>query len=110
MSRGDFIREFAAGSHLFLRGQTRPYPGAGNYSSVWLTWWLGDAVSDLIVAPLLLVWFVMPSLRRGRWAEFIAMLAVVFVTGQSVFGGWFLSAIKNYPLTYLSIPPLIWAS
>src|SRR5262245_20488746 len=24
--------------------------------SLWLTWWIGDAISDLVVAPLLLVW------------------------------------------------------
>src|SRR5438094_6392160 len=26
------------------------------YPAVWLTWWLGDAVGDLIVAPLMVIW------------------------------------------------------
>jgi integral membrane sensor domain MASE1 len=31
------------------------------YRSIWLTWWLGDMVSNLIIAPLLLIW-----LTQGR--------------------------------------------
>ena len=27
-----------------------------NYPATWLTWWLGDMVSDLIIAPALLIW------------------------------------------------------
>src|SRR4051794_34033975 len=27
-----------------------------NYVPIWGTWWLGDAVSNLIVAPLILIW------------------------------------------------------
>jgi integral membrane sensor domain MASE1 len=27
-----------------------------NYGAIWLTWWLGDATGDLVVAPLVLLW------------------------------------------------------
>src|SRR5205809_2703856 len=27
-----------------------------DYSATWLTWWLGDMVSDLVIAPVLLIW------------------------------------------------------
>jgi integral membrane sensor domain MASE1 len=29
-----------------------------DYGAIWLTWWLGDAVGDLVVAPLLILWAV----------------------------------------------------
>src|SRR2546422_2551437 len=28
------------------------------YGAIWWTWWLGDAVGDLVVAPALLLWAV----------------------------------------------------
>src|SRR6185369_13008375 len=28
--------------------------------SVWTTWWVGDVVSNLVIAPLLLIWFTKP--------------------------------------------------
>jgi PAS domain S-box-containing protein len=36
---------------------------AATYGDAWRTWWLGDALGDLVVAPLLFVWS-----RRGRIA------------------------------------------
>src|SRR6266496_2732790 len=29
---------------------------APDFSATWLTWWLGDMVSDLILAPVLIIW------------------------------------------------------
>ena len=37
---------------LFLGGIVRP----SQFGQTWLAWWVGDAVSDLIQAPLLLAW------------------------------------------------------
>lgn len=82
------------------------------YGTVWLTWWLGDLVSDLIVAPLILLW-VENRLRRFRGRAFFELLVVLFLVdlvGQIVFGGWFPFHIKNYPLEYLTIPLLLWAA
>src|SRR5438552_10850294 len=31
-----------------------------NYSATWLTWWFGDMVSDLIIAPVILIWCAKP--------------------------------------------------
>src|SRR5438876_2147560 len=33
------------------------------YPAIWRTWWVGDMVGDLIVAPLLLIWVRRPWLR-----------------------------------------------
>ncbi len=83
----------------------------GKFPSVWLTWWIGDLVSDIIIAPLLLIWCA-PS--RLRWSaspstEFLALMALVFVAGEVVFGGWILTR-ESYAIEYLTIPPLLWAA
>src|SRR4051812_26429348 len=36
-----------------------------NYGSIWLTWWLGDAVGALVVAPPLILWSLNP---HARWS------------------------------------------
>jgi len=38
------------------------YASWPSYGSIWLTWWLGDAGGDLIVAPLIVLWARQPSL------------------------------------------------
>ncbi|TAK06211.1 MAG: PAS domain S-box protein [Candidatus Manganitrophaceae bacterium] len=82
------------------------------YGAVWLTWWLGDMVSDLIVAPLILLW-AGSGVQRFKWRSFVELffvLLLVFIAGQIVFGGWFPFRVKNYPLEYLTIPLLLWAA
>src|ERR1043166_9408957 len=83
-----------------------------SFRSIWLTWWLGDAVSDLTLAPLLLVFRFkrISSFNWRRFLEGILLLALIVVVGLVVFGGWFPSKIKTYPLEYLTIPFLFWAS
>jgi integral membrane sensor domain MASE1 len=81
-----------------------------DYSATWLTWWLGDMVSDLIIAPLLLIWstkrfsYLMPL----RLLELSLALGFLILIAQMVFHGWF--KLKNYPLEYLAIPPLLWTA
>ncbi len=82
-----------------------------DYGSIWLTWWLGDAVGNLVVAPVVLLWSTRP---RVRWRlpqtlEAAALLACLLLAGQIVFGGLFPSGAKNYPLEFLGIPFLLWA-
>jgi PAS domain S-box-containing protein len=81
------------------------------YGPVWLTWWLGDMVSDLIVAPLILLWAAR-GLERFKWKTFELpfVLLLVFLVGQIVFGGWIPFRGKNYPLEYLAIPLLLWSA
>jgi two-component system, sensor histidine kinase and response regulator len=80
-----------------------------NYSAIWVTWWLGDMTSDIVVAPLLLVWGAAPFPPWHRRSIFDAMclFVLVFVFSQIVFGEWIFSDIKNYPLSFLSILPLL---
>src|SRR5437763_14699220 len=35
-----------------------------SYGAIWLTWWLGDATGDLLIAPLIILWLVA---WKRRW-------------------------------------------
>jgi diguanylate cyclase (GGDEF)-like protein len=83
-----------------------------DYGWIWLTWWLGDAVGDLVVAPVALLWYARPLVRwpRSRALEAAALLAGVGLAGLLVFGGLFPSRVKDYPLEFVCIPFLLWAA
>jgi diguanylate cyclase (GGDEF)-like protein len=83
-----------------------------DYGSVWSTWWLGDAVGDLVVAPALLLW---SARRRARWTrprilEAAVLFLLLSLAGLIIFGGLFPSLVRNEPLAFLCVPLFIWAA
>lgn len=82
------------------------------YGPIWLTWWLGDMVSDLIVAPLLIIWMSTPypRLKPNRLLEAAGLMCLVVIVGQIVFLGTTSLDAGNRPLEYFAIPPLLWAA
>jgi diguanylate cyclase (GGDEF)-like protein len=80
------------------------------FGSIWLTWWLGDAAADLVVTPVLVLWNQPARHRwlRGQLLESGVLLLSLVVVSQLVFGGLFPD--KNYPLDFLCVPFLLWAS
>ncbi len=82
-----------------------------DYGSIWLTWWLGDAVGAVVVGPFLMVWNAAPDMKWHREQVFEAVslvLGLVFV-GQLIFGLWFLADATRTP-AFLSLPFLVWAA
>src|SRR2546427_9136995 len=132
------VNRFAGGTHAFDRPQdvfrfaflaatlsTMVSPTVGvtslslggfanwaDFGAIWLTWWLGDAVGALKVAPLLVLWLTNPRVRwqRGQIREAACLLLCLVVVGQVVFGGWTPLKVKDYPLDYLCVPILVWAA
>ncbi len=86
--------------------------GWGDYWPLWLTWWFGNAVGDIVVAPLLLI---CASGRGNPWKwnqvrpEAVALLTLVILSGQIVFNR-VVPGSNNYPLEYLCMPLLAWAA
>ena len=80
-------------------------------SAIWVTWWLGDATGNLLVAPALLLWSApaSSSIRRGTALEAIALFASLAVLGLIVFAGILPLSSNNYPLDFICIPVLMWA-
>jgi len=78
---------------------------------IWLTWWLGDMVSDIILAPFLLVWLAspLPRLTSNQIGQAIGLLIVLVGIGEVVFMGNSFAA-KRLPLEYLAIPPLLFSA
>jgi PAS domain S-box-containing protein len=92
------------GVSTLILGEFAPW---NQFLTIWLTWWLGDMVGNLIVAPLIVLWttqhFV--PVRAIQVAEAAALLlALAFV-------GWLLF-LNDIPsgLEYLALIPLLWAA
>src|SRR5438094_193977 len=132
------VRRFASGRHPFVNGQEvikflflaamvstmvsatvgvgslvltgfAPWSDAG---SIWLTWWLGDAAGNILVAPFLILWAAEPW---PRWSAFklleaAALLVSLELIGQLVFGPALLRGAPGYPIDFLAVPPLVWAA
>ena len=83
-----------------------------NYGEVWATWWLGDMVSNLTFAPLLVIWITQPfeRLKSQQLLEALGLLVLSGLIGATVFFGWMPLGGRNEPLEYLTIPPLLWAA
>jgi diguanylate cyclase (GGDEF)-like protein len=87
------------------------YANRVDFWPIWRTWWLGDAVGVVLVAPLLILWILNPHLQ-WRWAQFgeaVVLLVSLILASLIVFNGLFISGAGNYPLEYLCIPFVVWA-
>ena len=83
-----------------------------NAATAWRAWWLGDAIGDLIVAPVLLVWSGARALRlaSGRRLEAVAVVVSILLVAIGVFGGVGWGAGRTFEQAYLIFPPLMWAA
>jgi PAS domain S-box-containing protein len=81
---------------LALAGSSAASP----YGSAWVLWWLGDAMGDLLVAPVLLIAATrLPKLDRARLLEALGLLALLAGTSAAVFlGGWWRYPYPIFPL------------
>ncbi|MFZ6673288.1 bifunctional diguanylate cyclase/phosphodiesterase [Undibacterium sp. Xuan67W] len=74
-------------------------------SPVWLTWWAGDVVGSLLIAPLLLsVSLESLALLRSRSKEVLAFLAVLFAINWSIF----LMPHYQLQLTFVAVAAIVW--
>jgi PAS domain S-box-containing protein len=77
------------------------------YARIWFTWWLGDAVGDLIVAPLPLIWMTQPHprLTAKRIAEATGLLVSLILVAYLLF-------VLDVPpdSEYMMVLPLLWAA
>ncbi len=82
---------------------------AATFGKAWRTWWLGDAMGNLVVAPLLFVWSGRERLSRPRlWVvEAVVVCMAVGALGLLVFGGVAPNLIDS---PYVLFPALIWAA
>ena len=81
-----------------------------SFTSLWSTWWIGDAIGNLVTAPFVFVW---ADQARNRWhlqrlpeAGFLTLSMLLLSLAVFVDHG----SIVPYPVHYLIFPAVIWAA
>lgn len=67
------------------------------FSTVFLTWWLGDAAGVLVFAPLLLIWDRVPEVTYQRTGEVVILFGASIIVAYVAF-------TTMYPIDYVLIP------
>jgi diguanylate cyclase (GGDEF)-like protein len=84
----------------------------GDYPYLWTMFWLASLSGLLVFAPLMLLWATTP-LRLPRVVEAIegaGLLLLLTAAGMVVFGGYYPSDVKTYPLEFVCVPFFLWAA
>jgi diguanylate cyclase (GGDEF)-like protein len=93
---------------LILNGLATP----GEYTDVWLTWWLGDAGGALTITPMIILWTLDPDSQwnRGRVLERMFLLLSVTMLSLTVFSSLSPLDNKDYSMEFLLMPVIIWGA
>ena len=77
------------------------------FGAIWLTWWIGDAVGELLFAPFIIIWLTqpLPRTKPNRVIEASGLLILLSGIGHFVF----MRADSSSP-EYLVMLPLLWAA
>lgn len=86
-----------------------------DFVSIWVPWWLGDAVGAIEITPLILAVAWRASQDRSvlpspGWGEAMALGFVVLVVALVVFVYNPVAHVGGAPLVFLVIPPCVWAA
>ena len=94
---------------LWVGGIVSDLPEA---ATTWLAWWAGDAVSLLVIAPLLLVWSSRSEFKFSskQAIELTIVIAALILLAQAIFGHLSISITGTQPRSYLVFPLLIWTA
>lgn len=77
----------------------------------WSAWWVGDIVSDLIFAPVILLWTQISLVRNSnKPLELAAFLTAVFIMGFLIFRGLVGIEVRDSQIIYLVFPFIIWSA
>jgi len=81
------------------------------FGGLWFTWWIGDLLGALVVAPLLLVWLGRITLRSSwrRLVEAGAFLILLSLVTGDVFSNQPPAGIVHQAMIYIILPFMIWA-
>jgi signal transduction histidine kinase len=93
---------------LLLSGIVTP----DSFIETWRAWWLGDAIGDLLFAPVILIWADWRPLRlsQTRALEAVVLAMMIIAATLVVFGIPGTDGGGTSGREYLLFPPLIWAA
>jgi PAS domain S-box-containing protein len=84
-----------------------------DFPPIWVTWWLGDVVGAIMVAPPVVLWAAsLRSFRSTRVLDLEAIVLLLFATGIAAigFGPLLPSTDARNALAFLAVLPLLWAA
>jgi len=89
--------------------------GNGQWQSfwaIWITWWIGDLLGALVVAPMLLTWTSLRTFRFNKrsYLEGGILLALVAAVTWFVFSSLPPVGVFHQALIYVIFPFVIWAA
>ncbi|MDO9130998.1 MAG: MASE1 domain-containing protein, partial [Anaerolineales bacterium] len=82
------------------------------YIAIWPTWWIGDLLGALVVAPVLLTWVTLPSFQVNKRAYLeggILLMLLAWVTWY-VFSNQPPIGVFHQAMIYVIFPFMIWAA
>jgi len=88
------------------------YAARESLDVLWWTWWLGDSIGALIVAPLFLVWIKgSGAWSSKRYIEASVIFVLVAISTIATFSGSQPTiTIRLYPIIRLTVPFFLWAA
>jgi signal transduction histidine kinase len=74
--------------------------------------WLGQAISNVVIAPPILTWSHLPRRRwtPGQLVELFLLLVCLSAMGMLAFTRSSVIGLLNYPVSYLPFPLILWAA
>jgi PAS domain S-box-containing protein len=83
-----------------------------NFGPIWLTWWLGDAASTVVIAPVIVLWArsEAAAFMRRELAETAGVLGIAVVIGLLAFSPLIEQTAARNAVSFLAILPLMLAA
>jgi integral membrane sensor domain MASE1 len=83
-----------------------------NFGNIWFTWWIGDLLGALVVAPILLVWITPASfqLKKRFYIEGGIVLSLLAMVTFYVFSNQAPEGVFHQALIYVIFPFVIYAA
>ncbi len=81
-------------------------------STIWFTWWIGDLLGVLVIAPMILVWTTHFPARLGskKQLEGLVVLLLLFLVTAYVFTNQTLGRVAHEAMIYVIFPFVIYAA
>jgi two-component sensor histidine kinase/integral membrane sensor domain MASE1 len=108
LAPGTMLSATVGAGSLVLAGFAEPT----NFISIWFTWWLGDVGGQLLVTPVIVLWFRggFREVDRIELRRLVVLLAATVIVGVVAFRPLIQQASVRRPLAFLAVAPLLWSA
>ena len=86
------------------------FADASKFTSIWMTWWLGDVGGLLLVTPFIVLWARSRPIDRTEALELAKLLLGTVAVGLIAFSPTVQQTSARSALAFLAIAPMLWAA